>query len=415
MTPAHDGVARVLADAALRRILTALDGDGEETRVVGGAVRNALMGLPVRDIDLTTTAAPQETTRRARAAGLKVVPTGIEHGTVTVIVDGRPFEVTTLREDVETDGRFAVVRFGRDFAMDARRRDFTINALSVGADGEVRDYVGGLEDVAARRVRFIGAADNRIREDYLRILRFFRFFAEYAVGPIDQDGLRAAIAGREGLARLSRERIRAEFVRLLAAPRALETARLLAHSGLLDRLTGGVGDIGRLGRVVANAGSDATLRLAAFDVMSEADVNRLTERLRLSNAEAARLLGYARALAAMRGRHAVVDSLALRRLSAEWGARAVMDAAAALRGEPSPVFAPDALAALEAGLDDPVMPLAGRDLVAAGLRPGPDLGQALEQARAAWIEGGCLEGEGERERLLALALSEVTQFGVAND
>lgn len=400
----HAGLARVLADPLLRRLLAALDGDGEETRVVGGAVRNALIGLPVRDVDLATTAAPEETTRRARAAGFKVAPTGVEHGTVTVIVDGRPFEVTTLREDVETDGRFAVVRFGRDFALDARRRDFTINALSVRADGEVRDHVGGLEDLAARRVRFIGSADARIREDYLRILRFFRFFAEYAAGPIDEEGMRAAIAGREGLSRLSRERIRAEFIRLLAAPRGLETARLLAHSGLLDRITGGVGDIGRLGRVVANAAPDATLRLAAFDVMSEADVERLVERLRLSNAEAARLSGYARALSAMRGRFAIIDALALRRLSAECGARAVTDAAAALRGEPSPVFAADALAALAAGLVDPVMPLAGRDLIAAGLRPGPALGEALTRARAAWIAGGCAEGEGERARLIEIAL-----------
>lgn len=399
------GLDRVLSDPRLRRVLAALDGLGEETRVVGGAVRNALMGLPVRDVDLATTASPQETIRRARAAGFKVAPTGVEHGTVTVIVDGRPFEVTTLREDVETDGRFAVVRFGRDFAVDARRRDFTINALSVDADGELRDYVGGLDDVAARRVRFIGSANSRIREDYLRILRFFRFFAEYALGPIDPEGLRAAIAGRDGLSRLSRERIRAEFVRLLAAPRALETATLLAHSGLLDRLTGGVGDIGRLSRIVDNAAPDATLRLAAFDVMSEADVDRLVERLRLSNAETARLSGYARALAAMRGRHAALDGLALRRLTAEFGAQATTDAAAALRGEPTPTFAPDALASLAKGLAEPTMPLAGRDLMAAGLRPGPELGRALERAREAWIEGGCVEGEGERKRLLRLASS----------
>ena len=285
----------VLAEPRLRRLLTALDGNGEETRVVGGAVRNALFGRRVKDVDLATTALPEETARRAREEGFKVVPTGIEHGTLTVIVGGEPFEVTTLREDVETDGRHAVVRFGRDFAADALRRDFTINALSVRADGEIRDYTGGLADIAAGRVRFIGSARGRIREDYLRILRFFRFFAEYAQGPIDADGLHAAIHERAGLERLSRERIRTEFLRLLAAPGVLKTAALIAHNGLLERITGGIADLGRLARVVAQAPPDPVLRLAAFDVASLQDADRLVERLRLSNAQAARLQGYARA------------------------------------------------------------------------------------------------------------------------
>ena len=161
-------------------MLALLNGDGEEARVVGGAVRNALMEIPIGDIDIATTAVPDEVVRRARAAGIKSVPTGIEHGTVTLVVDGHPFEVTTLREDVETFGRKAKVAFGRDWVRDAERRDFTINGLSVSADGIVHDHVGGLEDIAARRVRFIGDPDQRIAEDYLRILRFFRFHAAYA-------------------------------------------------------------------------------------------------------------------------------------------------------------------------------------------------------------------------------------------
>ena len=162
------------------RALEALNGGGEETRLVGGAVRDLALGEPAVDFDLTTTAATDEVIRRAREAGFKVALTGVAHGTVTIVVDGRPFETTTLREDVETDGRWAKVAFGRDFAADARRRDFTINALSLSADGTVHDYVGGLEDLGAGRVRFIGDAEARIREDYLRILRFFRFSARYA-------------------------------------------------------------------------------------------------------------------------------------------------------------------------------------------------------------------------------------------
>ena len=255
-------------------------------------------------------------------------------------------------------------------------------------------------------MRFIGSARQRIREDYLRILRFFRFFAEYAEGPIDAEGLHAAISERRGLERLSRERIRTEFLRLMGARRVLETAALLAHSGLLDRLTGGIGDLGRLSRAIANAPSDPVLRLAAFDVTNTRDAERLTERLRLSNAESERLDAYARALAAMRSREPGLDAVSMRRLAAEFGVTALGDAAAALLGEPRPSFTPEALATLDAyrsgTFPAPTMPLAGRDLIAAGFAKGPAIGAALARARAAWMEGGCVEGEGERVRLLGV-------------
>src|SRR6267142_2444575 len=166
------------------RVLELLSGNGEQARVVGGAVRNALLKIPIGDIDIATTAPPDEVIRRAKAAGIKSVPTGIEHGTVTLVVDARAFEVTTLREDTETFGRKAKVAFGRDWVRDAERRDFTINGLSVDADGVVHDYVGGLDDIAARRVRFIGDPNRRIAEDYLRILRFFRIHAAYGAGEL---------------------------------------------------------------------------------------------------------------------------------------------------------------------------------------------------------------------------------------
>src|SRR4029077_2464537 len=204
----------------LARLLDVLDAGGEEARVVGGAVRNALLGIPIGEIDIATTAVPDEVVRRAKNAGFKPVPTGIEHGTVTVVIGGRPFEVTTLREDVETFGRHANVRFGRDWKKDAERRDFSMNALSAGADGHVHDYVGGLADLKARRVRFIGEASKRIAEDYLRILRFFRFHAAYGHGLPDAAGLAACIAARAGLGQLSRERVRMELLKLLLARHA---------------------------------------------------------------------------------------------------------------------------------------------------------------------------------------------------
>jgi poly(A) polymerase len=196
-----DGAPWLKAGPAAR-VLALLNADGEEARVVGGAVRNALLDLPIGDIDIATTALPEEVIRRAKAAGIKSVPTGIEHGTVTLVIDAHAIEVTTLREDTETFGRRAKVAFGRDWVRDAERRDFTINGLSVDAEGLVHDHVGGLEDIAARRVRFIGEPSKRIAEDYLRILRFFRIHAAYGAGEPDRAGYLTCIAGRAGLAGL---------------------------------------------------------------------------------------------------------------------------------------------------------------------------------------------------------------------
>src|SRR6201990_3004121 len=237
---------RVLANAPWlisgppARVLTLLAGNGEEARVVGGAVRNALLNVPIGDIDIATTAVPEEVVRRAKAAGIRSVPTGIAHGTVTLVVESQPFEVTTLREDVETFGRKAKVAFGRDWARDAERRDFTINGLSVSPDGTVHDHVGGLDDIAAKRVRFIGDPDQRIAEDYLRILRFFRMHAAFGAGEPDCDGLLACIRGRPGLAGLSAERVRMEMLKLLVAEGAAKAVIAMEDGGLLLALFGGV-------------------------------------------------------------------------------------------------------------------------------------------------------------------------------
>src|SRR6188768_880256 len=238
--------ARVPSDAPwLRsgptaRVLELLNGHGEEARVVGGAVRNALLKRPVADIDIATTALPAEVIRRARAAGIKSVPTGIDHGTVTLVVESHPFEVTTLREDTETFGRKAKVAFGRDWVRDAERRDFTINGLSVDAAGVVHDHVGGLADIEAKRVRFIGDAGQRIAEDYLRILRFFRMHAAYGAGEPDRAGYLACIDGRAGLSGLSAERIRMEMLKLLVTEGAVVAVQAMVDAGLLLSIFGGV-------------------------------------------------------------------------------------------------------------------------------------------------------------------------------
>src|SRR6202045_2750701 len=247
---------RVLDDAPwlksgpTARVLELLDSNGEEARAVGGAVRNALLKIPTGDIDIATTALSAEVTRRAKAAGIKSVPTGIEHGTVTLVVDAQPFEVTTLREDTETFGRKAKVAFGRDWSRDAERRDFTITGLSVDAEGVGHDYVGGLDDIAAKRVRFIGDPERRIAEDYLRILRFFRIHAAYGAGEPDREGYLACISGRAGIAGLSAERMRMEMLKLMIAPGAARAVAAMAEGGLLLPIFGGVAYVGPFAAII---------------------------------------------------------------------------------------------------------------------------------------------------------------------
>ncbi|GGC80663.1 poly(A) polymerase [Chelatococcus reniformis] len=359
-------------------------------------MRNALVGAEVHEVDVATTAVPAETVRRARRAKLKAVPTGIEHGTVTVVVAGTPFEVTTLRHDVVTDGRHAKVRFGRDFAEDAARRDFTINALSLSRDGTVHDTTGGLADLAARRVRFIGDPTTRIREDYLRTLRFFRFHAQYATGPIDVAGLHAAIRERAGLARLSRERLRAELLKLVAAPGAAATVAELSHAGLLLAVTGAVAEPGRLTALAGRSDThahDPMLRLAALLVRVREDADNLRERLRLTNAEYARLLDLAALQSRLRSTDGPLDRRAIRRLAVDHGAQPVADAAALLAGCARPALTAGgtaALAALAAGTEAvPSFPLGGADVINAGVPPGAGVGRVLARARGLWLDADC--------------------------
>jgi len=402
----RQALAGLLERPALRRLLEVYNDDAEETRIVGGAVRNALLGRPVTEVDCTTTMLPQAIIARAKKAGFKAVPTGIDHGTITVIVAGEPYEITTLRVDVETDGRHALVHFGRDFVLDAKRRDFTINALSLSVDGRLHDYTGGVADLAARRVRFIGDARTRIREDYLRIMRFFRFHAEYAEADPDPEGLAAAGVERQGLAILSKERIRHELLKLLVARRAQDTIRIMADHGFLTWILGGAAEFGRLDRV-AEADRDDPVpvwRLAALAVMVEEDAGRLRERLRLSNDEHKKLAAYARLLTVLKTWASPLDAMAVRRLVAEHGAEALTIALAAVKGEPAPVIQGNAWAALESyrtGAEPlPVFPLRGADLIEAGIPKGPTIGEMLVKARQAWLDEGCrTDGEYAKDLL----------------
>jgi poly(A) polymerase len=381
----------VLARPGVKRLLDVMNGHGEETRIVGGAVRNALMNRPVRDIDCATTALPQEIIRRAKKAGFKPVPTGIEHGTITVVIDRAPFEVTTLREDVETNGRHAVVRFGRDFTTDALRRDFTINALLLDKDGVVHDLVGGMPDLEAGLVRFIGEPERRIAEDYLRILRFFRFHADYGAGKIDAAGFRAAIAGRDGLEQLSRERVRSEILKLLSARRSAEVCTLFAQTSMLMGLLGGVMELGRLERATI-AGLDPIYRLAALAVRVREDADRLRERLRLSNVEYKALADYAVVLEHLGVIKTPLEAIDIDRLAYRFGLAATLNALSILDQPAYCAMSDDARSHhedLANGLSAiPIFPLSGRHLIEAGLATGPKLGSALAQAETLWLDAG---------------------------
>ena len=383
-----------IADAAwlreppLSKLLDALNRDGEEARVVGGAVRNALIGEPVGEVDLATTALPDEVSRRAAAAGFRIVPTGIEHGTVTVILDGRSYEVTTLRKDIETFGRHAKVAFGRDWKADAERRDFTMNALSA-ANGTVHDYVGGLADLRARRVRFIGDAGKRIAEDYLRILRFFRFHAAYGQGAPDADGLAACIAGRAGLDHLSRERVRMELMKLLVARHATPAMAVMAEAGLLVTVLGGVPDLAsfsNMAKVETALGlaPDAVRRLGALGVRVAEDAIRLWQRLRLANAEHDRLAYMASAWWRVSPGHDKDARALLYRLGPERFADRVL-LAWTRSPAPSTDSAWHSLATLPQRWTAPAFPLKADDFLKRGLAKGPALGVALRAAEEAWI------------------------------
>lgn len=382
--------AKWLQHGPLVRLLDVLDRDGEEARVVGGAVRNALLGMPIHEFDVATTAEPQTVVARAEQAGFKTAPTGIDHGTVTVIVEGRPFEVTSLRQDVETYGRKAKVAFGRDWKADAERRDFTINALSVTRDGTVHDYVDGLSDLAARRVRFIGRAPDRIAEDYLRILRFFRFHAAYGEGLPDAEGLAACIAARAGLASLSRERIRMELLKLLAAPHAVPVLAVMSETGLLVSLLGGVPLLASLSNMMKaeNAiglAADPVRRLGALGVIVPEDAERLTHRLRLANAEHDRLESMSNGWWRVCARSSAREMRALLyRLQTDRFVDRIL-----LAWSRSPESLSDAhwqdIAGLPRRWTPPDFPIAAADAMARGVPKGPLLGQVLRGAEDAWI------------------------------
>jgi len=370
-----------------RAVCALLAGAGRQALFVGGCVRNALLGRPASDIDIATDARPDEVLRLAAAAGMKAAPTGIAHGTVTLIHDGAPLEVTTFRRDVATDGRRAVVAFADDVAEDAARRDFTMNALYARPDGAVLDPLGGLPDLRAGRVRFVGAPAARIAEDYLRVLRFFRFHAWYGdpAAGLDPEGLAACAAAVDGLGRLSRERVGAEVVKLLAAPDPDPAVAAMAASGVLARVLPGASaaPLAALVRLEAAGGQAPSWRRRLMAMGCRPD---WPGRLRLARAAARALAATAAALACDDGPAAAAY---------RFGAEAARDAAlirAAARGAAPPARLEAAIARGLAATP----PLRAADLP--GLK-GAALGAALRRAEAAWIASDFALGAAELRTL----------------
>jgi len=383
-----------MAAPETRKLMAALG----ESRFVGGAVRNALSGWAVRDIDIAVPMPPDESLKRLEAAGIKTVPTGLAHGTVTAIVNGRPFEVTSLRSDIETDGRHAVVAYTDDWEEDSARRDFTMNALYAAADGEIFDYHGGVEDLVAGRVRFVGDAGVRIREDYLRILRLFRFHAWYGRGDMDAEALRAAADAKAGLERLSGERIAKEMLRLLECVGPVPSLRMMAASGVLPALLPYALQLPRLENLVLldaenDFPPDAILRLTALLPDDAAVAAAVGERLKLSGAERARL----EALSATGEKIAAHLSAAdVRRLLYRTGVprfrdRVLLGWAACPRGAAAIQWR--MLLSIADGWERPRFPLTGREAMAAGVKEGPGVGRVLAAVEAWWLDQDFLPDE----------------------
>jgi poly(A) polymerase len=378
-----------------------------EARFVGGAVRNAILGVPVSDIDIAVPMPPGETVTRLSAAGIKTVPTGIAHGTVTAVAGHHAFEVTSLRRDVETDGRHATIAYTDDWAEDAARRDFTINALYATADGEIFDYASGVEDLIAGRVRFMGDPASRIAEDYLRILRLFRFHAWYGKGELDEPALRAAAAARNHLATLSAERVAKEMLRLLEAMRPGPVLRIMAATGILSLVLPGELDMARLERLCEQDAEnqvepDAVLRLAAL--LQAGDADAVAERWKLSNAARARLTA-ALADGARIASHLKAPDV--RRLLYSLGPDTFRDRvrlAWAVAPRSQPALAWRMLLAMADSWDRPRFPLSGREVMAAGVPEGARVGRVLAALEAEWAASDfTLDKTALQARLAALA------------
>lgn len=381
--------------AETRAIMDALCANGGAARFVGGCVRNALLGVPVSDIDIATPLTPDEVAKRSKAAGFNVHETGIEHGTLTITVGGKPFEVTTLRRDVSTDGRRATVAFSTDWKEDAERRDFTMNALYADASGQVFDFTNGIADLKAHRVKFIGDPAKRIAEDYLRILRLFRFHALYGKGEIDVDGLRACSAAALQIKTLSGERIQTEMLKLMAADQPVPVFRTMAAAGVLAEVLPGPLNFDRFERLCDNDNDqfltpDPLLRLGAI-LTDAGQAREIAERWRLSNNDRDRLLTMLSAPVKVVSYMSIRE---VRRALYRHGVASFKDWARLRWAEdpkPSNAVQWRALGALAESWQRPEFPVTGTQVMQAGVPQGPLVGRVLGEVEDWWVDSDFID------------------------
>jgi poly(A) polymerase len=425
--------AEWLTRKATQCVFEALTATGHEARAVGGCVRDTLLARldaqnpspngPIKvhetaDIDIATTSTPDETIRLAEKAGLRAIPTGLAHGTITVISDTTPYEVTTLRHDVETYGRHADVAFTDDWILDAARRDFTINALYANPDGSIFDPLNARADLENRRVRFVGDPHQRIQEDFLRILRFFRFFARFGDGLPESDSLEACISERAGLTRLSRERIGHEIMRLLVARNAAPTIAIMAEHGLLTQvlpiapITERLSAYVEIEEQIADGRADPAMRLGALAVAVEEDATRLQTALRLSNPEFDALLFWARTIRDLRAMSETtgrpredreLKALLYRNGPRNYARRLMIEACLRRESCNEATLARDL--ELPGHWPRPEFPISGRDLLELGVPPGPAIGDWLSKLETEWVEADFSLSDDELRHRAARLLS----------
>lgn len=399
--------------AVMSALGSGAEGQGPKARFVGGCVRNGLISAPVTDIDIATVLVPTRVIELVEEAGLKAVPTGIDHGTVTVVSGNIPYEVTTLRKDVSTDGRRAVVAFTDDWLEDAGRRDFTMNAIFADPDGTVFDPLEGRADLEARRVKFIGDAAKRIEEDFLRVLRFFRIHAAYGEGEMDEAGLLACAKAKDQLGALSVERVQSELLKLLGSPDPLPTLRQMTAIEVLQAVLPEaqhfdlVGSLAAIDRT-AFFTPDPVLRLGALVGADSAGFAALSERLRLSNAQKARLIGLAgdefqivsyMSIREMRRTAYRIGQQAFRdRVLLHWAADPKATNGVGWR----------ALLAMVESWERPTLPLTGDDVMKAGVPKGKEVGRVLAEVEDWWVDADFTEDEFSiAERLKAIVQATV--------
>ena len=374
-----------------------------ELRFVGGCVRDAIAKRPVTDVDAATPLSPQTVMAKLEAAGIRTIPTGIDHGTVTALIGERKFEITTLRRDADTDGRHARVEFTDDWIEDAKRRDFTINAMSCTPDGDVYDPFEGMPDLAHGRVRFVGRAEDRVQEDYLRILRFFRFWGGYGRPPADRDALAACRAHAAKLAELSGERVRAEVMKILMTPQPAEVILLMQGYGVLDVILPEATEVTRLrlvnwlvvrGVVLEGVAPDPIRNLAALVKTDEAGASEIAQRLRLSNAEADHLIALvAPGQVPSPDQDRLTKYKLFRRLGPEVSRDLILIGWAEEMGQAArlPAARSQAWQDLLADVQEfqpPIFPIQGQDVLDMGVAAGPQVGKILQQTEEWWEDGG---------------------------